>query len=487
MLPSELERDVLDLPWIKELGPIPDDERLPRIMSAPHPRAVYSWVTEWEQFCRVELMWIPYWWQRLVAARILEFDIEGQPVWLSAFLSTTRQVGKSALLRSLALFRVRRPDLFGGAPQTCYLASTTLKQADEVMRPALLWADGADGWKAHRAAGNTRVEALDSGRWLVGPAGSSHSFSINMPMTDEAWGIEQLTVEDHLEPTMLAADCPLLLITSTAHPEATMFVPNVRARAIDELEEPEDRLIIEWSADAAFTDPLDERLWRVASPRWTAQRQRLLRSKTGAADFSPVSFRAQYMNQWLDRAELNMRVKLADPTLFARCQGPGVTGMGSPVVVSVEDWFGQEGSVAVAEVREGRIYVSGETFPTRSAAFDYVDWFVRAFDSSELRVLVGATLSSDPRIEQLPLSVERRGFRETRTAIGLYRSLLRDRILVHDAEATDLTTQILGTRLASSSTTGARLDMHAQRNDLTVAALWAVQEAATAFGMVVDE
>jgi hypothetical protein len=184
---------------------------------------------------------------------------------------------------------------------------------------------------------------------------------------------------------------------------------------------------------------------------------------------------------------LNMRVKLADPMLFARCQGEGATGYGAPVVVAVEDWFGQEGSVAVAEVRNGLIHVSGETFKTRTAAWDYVDWFVRAFDSAELRVLVGATLGTDPRIETLPLSVELRGFRETRTAIGLYRSLLRDRILVHDGDANELTTQILGTRLASSSTTGARLDMHAQRNDLTVAALWAVQEAATAFGMVVSE
>jgi hypothetical protein len=456
-------------------------------MTAAHPRAVYSWVTEWEQFCVNELKWRPYWWQKLVASRILEFDIEGQLVWLNVFLSTTRQVGKSALLRSLALFRVRRPDLFGGQPQTAYLASTTLKQAQEVIRPGLIWADDADGWEARRGAGATRIEALDSGRWVIGTAGSSHSFTINLPMADEAWGIEQTTVEDHLEPTMLAADCPQFLVTSTAHPEATMFVPNIRARAIDELEEPEDRLIIEWSVDKEFTDVFDERLWKMASPKWSPQRQRLLRSKTGAADFSPISFRAQYLNQWLDRAELNMRVKLADPTLFARCQGDGITGFGAPVVVAVEDWFGQEGSVAIAEVRNGLIHVSGETFKTRSAAWDYVDWFVRAFDSSELRVLCGASLGTDPRIDTLPLSVELRGFRETRTAIGLYRSLLRDRILVHDSEAQELTNQILGTRLASSSTTGARLDMHAQRNDLTVAALWAVQEAATAFGMVVSE
>jgi hypothetical protein len=457
-------------------------------MSGVHPRAKYSWITEYLDFCKYELRWTPYWWQKFVASRVLEFDIDGQLVWLNVFLSTTRQVGKSALLRSLALFRVRRPDLFGGAPQTAYLASTTLRQAMEVLRPALIWADDEDDWRPYRGVDSTRVERRsDHGRWIIGPAGGSHSFSINLPMADEAWGIEQTVIEDHLEPTMLAADIPQFLVTSTAHPDATMFVPNIRARAIDELEEPEDRLIIEWSTDKTFTDVFDERLWRMASPRWSTQRQRLLRSKTGAADFSPISFRAQYMNQWLDRAELSMRVKLADPTLFARCQGEGVTGFGSPVVVAVEDWFGQEGSVAIAEVRNGFIHVSGETFKTRSAAWDYVDWFVRAFDSSELRVLVGATLGTDPRVDTLPISVELRGFRETRTGIGLYRSLLRDRLLVHDAEAQDLTTQILGTRLASSSTTGARLDMHAQRNDLTVAALWAVQEAATAFGMVVSE
>jgi hypothetical protein len=483
----ELAAAVADQPWVKGLGECPRDEVWPRLMTGPHPLAVGSFGDQWLAFVRSRLRWEPYWWQQLVAFRLLEFDAVGDLVWLWALVSTSRQVGKSTVLRSLAMFRVASPEVFawdGVTPQNAFLGSTTLKLANETMRPALAWADGRPGWRAYRGASDTHVEAPDGGRWLLGPVNASHGFTINNPITDEAWGVDPVVVEDHMEPTMLAADRPQFLITSTAHQNATLFVPAKRAQALDELATPDDLLIVEWSAPAEVDDILDERGWRAASPRWTPQRERFLRSKVGKPGNDVMSFRTQHLNQWPDKGAVLARTRLADPIAYASSEGGGPTGYGDPVVVAVEDWFGSEGSVAVAEVDRGKVRVSGRTFPTRSAAWDYVDWFVTAFGEGDIRVLVGASLSSDPRVESLPVSVDLRGMRETRTALGLYRSLLRDGVLIHDADAPDLTRQLLDARLASSSTSGLRFDEHGERHDLASAAVWAIQEAATTFGMV---
>jgi hypothetical protein len=302
-----------------------------------------------------------------------------------------------------------------------------------------------------------------------------------MPITDEAWGLETQTIEDHMEPTMLAADQPQFLVTSTAHPLATRYVPDIRDLCLAELVEPADHLILEWSTDRRFDDVLDERLWHMASPRWTGQRERLLRAKVNSGKLSAQAFRAQYLNQWPNPGEVAARHLLTDATLYARAQGAGPTGRGELVVIAVEDWFGNEGAIAIAEVRQGRIYVTGQRFETRAGAWDYVDAFLASYGDGDVRVLVGATLGSDPRLEQLPLSVDYRGTRETRTAIGLYRSLLRDGLLVLDVDAPDLTAQLLGARVATG-TAGARFD-ETERHDVASAALWAAQEAATAFGL----
>ncbi len=485
MLPLDVEQAVLGQLWVKALGDMPRDERLPRVMSAPHPRAIGSYVDLWLTFCRETLGWSPFWWQQLVAARVLEHDENGDLVWLSAFVSTTRQVGKSALLRSLAMFRIATPKVFGryGEPPNVFMSSTTLKLANEVLRPALAWADGRVGWRAFRGAMATYVLAPTDGRWLIGPANSTHGFTVGQPITDEAWGIDGQIVEDHMEPTMLAADQPQFLVTSTAHPKATSYVPNLRANALGQLLAPDEVLIVEWSVDRRFDDVLDEGLWRIASPRWTRQRERLLRAKVSSGKVTGDAFRAQYLNQWPNVDEVALRTLLIDPTLYARSQGAAPIGRGDIVVLAVEDWFGNEGAVALAEVRDGLVWVSAQLFDTRSAAFDYVDAFVVTYGDADVRVLLGASLSSDPRVESLPLSVELRGSRETKTAIGLYRSMLRDGLLRHDVDAPDLTAQMLTARITSSGGAGARFD-ETERHDVVSAAIWAAQEAATAFGMV---
>ena len=112
--PPELEpeRDGLDpgderwdVPWLKGLRKVPKDAVWPRLMTVPHPRAVDSLgpevVKAAVQRSGIRLRW----WQKLVAARVLEVDAAGELVWETVVWSMARQLGKSWLLRELLLWR----------------------------------------------------------------------------------------------------------------------------------------------------------------------------------------------------------------------------------------------------------------------------------------------------------------------------------------------------------------------------------------------
>ena len=59
------------------------------------------------------------WFQKLIAYRMLEHDRLGHLVWEQVIVSMARQVGKSYLLRLLALWRMHSRQLFGGDRSWC--------------------------------------------------------------------------------------------------------------------------------------------------------------------------------------------------------------------------------------------------------------------------------------------------------------------------------------------------------------------------------
>ena len=80
---------------------------------------------------------------------------------------------------------------------------------------------------------------------------------------------------------MAEREQPQLLLISTAHRLATSLMLGRRQVALDQLEDGDGDLLIEWSAPAgADLDDVDA--WRQASPHWTPRRQRLIEQQLAA-------------------------------------------------------------------------------------------------------------------------------------------------------------------------------------------------------------
>jgi hypothetical protein len=303
---------------------------------------------------------------------------------------------------------------------------------------------------------------------------STHGYTVNLGVLDEAWGLSAAAVRDHIEPTQLRAASPQLLVTSTAHQEATAYVLDMRAEAVANLDDPGDLLIVEWSVREDATDMQDRDLWRMASPVWTGQREGMLAQKLAK---DPLTFVTQYLNRWPKPRTAEDADLLVDPDALAASAGHGPLGYMDPVLV-VEDAFGTSACVAIAEQdTDGVIRVTGMLTETREQAWDYADAFLADPHLVGGRVLVGASLLIDPRCDELAVTAEPRGGMEVRRALPLFRSLLRERRLVVDDDAPDLVHQLLTAR-TTKTTSGVTLAHRWQRVDLARAAIWAVAAAA---------
>lgn len=311
-------------------------------------------------------------------------------------------------------------------------------------------------------------------RWLVSPVAATHGYTVNLAVLDEAWSLNAQHVRDHVEPTQLRAAHPQLLVTSTAHQDATVYVLDLRAEAMAALDEPADLLIVEWSVPEDAVDLADRNLWRMASPAWTAQRERMLEQKLAK---DPLTFVTQYLNRWPKPRTAEAEDLLVDPDVLAAASGRGPMGYADPVLV-IEDAFGTSACVAIAEQdSDGVVRVTGMLTDTRVQAWDYADAFLADPHLVGGRVLVGASLVVDPRCDQLAVTAEPRGGLEVRRALPLFRSLLREGRLVIDDDAPDLTHQLLTARVTRTSS-GVTLAHRWQRVDLARAAMWAAAEAA---------
>jgi hypothetical protein len=308
----------------------------------------------------------------------------------------------------------------------------------------------------------------------VSPVAATHGYTVNLAILDEAWGLHAQQVRDHVEPTQLRAAHPQLLVTSTAHQDATSYVLDLRAEALGQLDEPGDLLIVEWSVPETAVELDDRELWRMASPAWSQQRERMLAGKLRA---DALTFVTQYLNRWPKPRRAEDVDQLVDPDVLAAAAGSGPLGYSDPVLV-IEDAFGTSACVAVAEQdSDGVVHVTGMLTDTRAQAWDYADAFLADPHLVGGRVLVGASLVIDPRCDALLVTAEPRGGLETRRALPLFRSLLRERRVVVDADAPDLVHQLLTARV-TRTTSGVTLAHRWQRVDLARAAMWAAAEAA---------
>ena len=135
-------------------------------------------------------------------------------------------------------------------------------------------------------------------------------------------------------------------------------------------------------------------------------------------------------------------------------------------------------AIAMAERdADGLVRVTGALFPARADAWEYVIAAVDYPGVINPVVLVGASLSTDPEIEDLPMAPELQGPTATRKALSLFRAWLGAGRVVVDSQAPDLSGQLLEARLVVNAS-GLTLAHRHSRVDLAKACAWAVAEAA---------
>jgi len=433
--------------WLKALRKLPDNATWPRLMTVPHPEAVDSLGPEFIAWAERRTGRELRWWQRLVATRLLEVDGDGRLVWETLVLTTARQVGKSWLLRELCLWRIEQGERFG-EPQDVMHTGKDLAICKEVQRPARLWAKAQpDVFKVREVNGQEEVELLaDGSRWMLRAKEAVYGYAVSMAVADEAWKVRASSIEEGLTPTMAEREQAQLLLVSTAHRLATSLMLGARATALAQLDVGDGDLLIEWSAPRSAE--LDEvEAWRLASPHWGPQRERLIGKRLNALRSGEYvdpeepepeeSFRAQWLNQW--PLALTDVVGADEPLLpagaWAKLSESGLASTG-PLFVAIEDDYGLGAAVAAAaRLDDGRIEVDGWLCADWDSAVADVRRLAQGRRIREL--LVGASLLDrlPPDTTPTPRPAARSN---TLTGLSLLRDLAQGRVLVHEPTTFDL-------------------------------------------------
>jgi hypothetical protein len=453
-------------------------------MTVPHPAAAGSLGKEFVRFAEGRSGRDLRWWQKLVAVRLLEVDDQGRLVWETFVLTMARQLGKSWLLRELLLWRVHQGDRFG-EPQDILHTGKDLAVCKEVQRPARLWAkQRKDLYKVREVNGQEEIELLaDGSRWMLRAKEAVYGYGVSVGAADEAWKVRAATIEEGLAPTMVEREQPQMLLVSTAHRRATSLMLEHRKLALASLESGDGDLLVEWSAPSS-AELDDTRSWRMASPYWTAKRQKLIQKRlelaqSGDADPDPEepdpieSFRAQWLNQWPLSASPAFGEELLPPGMWDRLRDTGLAPTDA-IFVAVEDYYGKGAAVATAALLpDGRIDVGGWLRDDWDTAIrGDVEWLGARFQIREL--LVGASMLNSVPASTTPQPVPA-GMRETRVGLALFRDLAARGTLTHDPFTTELDGAVANARVRESQT-GLTLPT-TLNSHLVKAAVWAVNAA----------
>lgn len=286
-------------------GNPPESSVWPRLMTGPHPRAVGSYGPEMIKWAEPQRLHArkpspARWWQQLAACRALEHDELGKLVWPLVIISAPRQQGKSYLERITCWWRIHQAPRWDEEQNVLHCAHK-LVAAQEVWRPAARWAAGfPEEMLVRRASGEERIELADGSRWMIQAAndGAGVAFSLQMALLDEGWRIRRRIFDEAIAPTMAEAESPQAWLVSTAGTSDSDLMLVNRESAIASLDDPQDVLLIEWSAppddDLDIDDPA---VWRRCQAHWDAKRADVLRRERQRG--TERSFRQQWLNMWV--------------------------------------------------------------------------------------------------------------------------------------------------------------------------------------------
>jgi hypothetical protein len=482
-LPASDER--WRVPWLKGFRRVPRDATWPRLMTVPHPRAVGSLGPDFIRWAERREGKPLRWWQRLVATRLLEVDAHGRLVWETLVLSMARQLGKSWLLRELILWRIHQGERFG-EPQDIVHTGKDLQVCQEIQLKARWWAKERPGsYKVREVNGQESIQNLaDGSRWMLRAKESAYGLSVSVAAVDEAWKVKPETLNESLIPTMVEREQPQLWLISTAHRLATVLMLRRRRIALEELEAGDGDLLIEWSAPtSADLDSVEA--WRLASPFWTPQRERLIGKQLEAMRAGEVdpdaeepdpeaSFRTQWLNQWpRTRTEPPGNTEpLLPGGLWLGLTEPELASEGA-LFVALEDDYGRGAAVAaVCRLEDGRLEVDGWECEDWDSAIRDVE---RLQNWRQIRELhVGASL-----LDRLPVNgtlprVRPALSKQTSLGLSLFRDLAAGRQLVHDQTTSELDQALAQTQVRESPS---GLQIARGPRHLVKAVVWAVSAA----------
>lgn len=477
-----------DVPWLAELRQLPAEATWPRLMTPPHPHAVGSYGAEVDAVAAERGVTLR-WWQRLAAARILEHDDAGILCWREAGLTVARQVGKSWLLRELAMWRIRQGPRWGAAQNVIHTAKDTAVSV-EVQRAARQWAkEHGEAWKVREANGSEHIERLcDGSRWLIKAIGAPYGFTASLAVVDEAWAIKPEDVEEGIVPTLVEVTAGQLLLVSTAHRRARGTMVNRRNRVCADVAATGRLLWLEWSAPpaAALDDPTG---WRAASPHWHPARAELVADRHAAAvageasddpdEVDPVAaFASQWLNRWpAVKRRASKSEALVDAGAWADCRG-GLATPATSAVIAVEDdrASGVAGVAVVASDAAGNVEVDGREVDGWETAFERAALWAKLFPN--VRTVVGAGLyRSVPADYPNRAQVRTRGNAEASRAFGLFRELVRAGRITHSSDSPDLDAAVQRARVYATPAGALNLVDNGSRS-LVKALMWALDAAA---------
>lgn len=464
------------VPWLVDLvDNMPVSATWPRFMTVPHPDAVGSYGAEALEWLERNGMTMR-WWQALAIVRQLEHDAAGNLVWLEVLPTTSRQSGKSVLLRAGAAWRLHQTERFGEQQLIMHTAKD-LQVAREVRREAKAWAT-ARNYPTREQNGSEEITEPSTGsRWLVRGKNSTYGYSVSYALADEAWGLPVAVIDDGLQPTMLERAAPQLVLASTGHRKATPLFPERRAQALQELDQPASTLLLEWSAArGAEIDDLDA--WRQASPHWSPGRQRLLSSRIARVhagesldpdEGDPIeSFRCQYLNHWPARVVHTPGEPVVELAHWMRARG--TAGPDAKLFAAIEDWFGKGCAVAVVARDGDRFEIDAWTVDTWEQAIADVAAVYQ--DREHGRLLLGPSMWD--KLGGSQVSARCVMSTDTRSGLALLRQLFARGRVIHD-NTPELDAQLAANKVREL-TSGMNL-VPGRRNDLIKAAVWALQAA----------
>jgi len=453
-------------------------------MTVPHPDATGSLGPVFIRWAEERTGKPLRWWQRLVAARLLETDGDGRLVWETLILTMARQLGKSWLLRELLLWRIHQGGRFG-EPQDVLHTGKDLAVCKEVQRPGRLWAKARpDVFKVREVNGQEEIELLaDGSRWMLRAKEAVYGYSVSLGAADEAWKVKASSIEEGLTPTMAEREQAQLLLVSTAHRLATPLMLLRRKLALDQLEDGTGDLLIEWSAPGDA--PLDDLAgWRQASPHWTPRRERMVRKQLEGARAGEVAdpdepdpieaFAAQWLNRWPRRvtevADDGSEPLLPD-WLWQALVDPELESDG-PLFVAVEDNWGKGAAVAATSMLpDGRIEVGGWTCDDWDEALEQVQQV--ALQRRVRQLLVGASMLGRVPPGTVP-TPQAAGQAETRPGLAEFRDLAAGYQLVHNSTG-ELDRAVRAARVKEAQ--AGLILVPSENRHLVRALMWAVHAA----------